>query len=212
MPIKYTRKEERANSISHSLGIILVLAACIYFLSQPSIRTDTLSVLGFILYAFGGMSSYLASTIYHASPMQSKIREKLRKWDHAAIYWHIAGSYSPITLAFMAERQECGWGLFIIVWLCALIGSISSFRGLKEHSNVETICFVCMGLLVLLTFKPVLDCIGWTAMSFIIAEGVAFITGAVFYSFNKIRYMHTVFHIFVLLGSVFHITALYYMI
>lgn len=211
MAIVYTPNEERANTWTHAAGIVLGLAACIYFLFLPRVRYDGLAIFAILLYAFGILSSYVSSTVYHGCPMQSRWREPLRKCDHSAIYCHIAGSYTPVSLIGMSESPFWGWLLFIVVWSCAIVGTCMSFYRLKEHSYFETVCYVVMGLLVLFTFKPVLDCIGWQSMGWIMGEGVAFITGAVFYSFKNVRYMHTVFHIFVLLGSVCHITALYYM-
>ena len=116
-----------------------------------------------------------------------------------------------------SEQVECatreqgywGWALFCFVWLCAIAGTIVSFLKLKEHSNMETICFVGMGLSVLVAFKPLIDSVSTAAVIWIIAEGVCYITGAVFYSFNKVRYMHSVFHFFVLAGSVCHIIAVW---
>lgn len=211
MAISYTRNEELANSITHGAGVLIGVIASSIFLYIAYTQLDTLACLGIWLYAFGVISSYLSSTLYHASRQGSKHRQVLRKLDHSAIYWHIAGSYSPITLIGLRGDMTWGWMLFIIVWTCALIGSIMSFKGLKDHSNVETICFVGMGMVVLLAFKPVLNAIGWTSMGWIIAEGVAFITGAAFYSMNKRRFMHTVFHAFVLLGSLCHFMALWHM-
>ena len=212
MSISYTRNEELANSITHGAGILIGLIASLIFLRIAYTQYDLLGQIGVYLYAFGVLSSYLASTIYHASKQGTARRELLRKFDHSAIYWHIAGSYSAITLIGMREDMFWGWILFIVVWVCALVGSFMSFRGLKEHSNLETICFVGMGLVVLLAFKPVLNAIGWTSMGWIIAEGASFITGAFFYSMNKKRYMHTVFHAFVLGGSLCHILAIWYML
>ncbi len=80
-------------------------------------------------------------------------KERLRKWDHAAIYWHIAGSYSPITLIAMREQGYWGWSLFIFIRACAIAGTIMSFAKLKDHSNLETLCFVGMGLSVLVALQ-----------------------------------------------------------
>lgn len=209
MSIVYSPKEERANYLSHAVGILIGLAAGSYFLYIAYTQYDFLAQLGVWLYLFGVCSSYIASTMYHACPMQSARRERLRKFDHAAIYWHIAGSYSPVIMIGMPQDMFWGWILFIVVWSCALFGTFTSFRGLKEHSNLETCCFVGMGLIILIAFKPVLNAIGWNSMRWIIAEGIAFITGAIFYSFNKKPFMHTIFHIFVLLGSICHILALW---
>ena len=165
--------------------------------------------VGVILYLFGMLGSYLASTLYHSMKHHSKWKERLRKWDHAAIYWHIAGSYSPLTLVALREQGYWGWSLFCFVWACAIAGTIISFIRLKEHSNVETFCFIGMGLSVLVAFKPLIDSVSTAAVIWIIAEGVSYITGAVFYSLNKTKYMHSVFHFFVLAGSVCHIIAVW---
>ena len=164
---------------------------------------------GVILYLFGMLCSYIASTIYHALPASTRWKEHLRKWDHAAIYWHIAGSYSPITLIAMRNEGVWGWLLFTFVWVAAIIGTVASFAKLKEHSYWETICFVLMGLSVLIAFKPLLDCVSTSAVVWIVAEGVSYITGAIFYSLRRRPYMHTVFHFFVLLGSICHIVAVW---
>ena len=158
------------------------------------------------------LGSYISSTVYHALPRRSKWKERLRRWDHAAIYWHIAGSYSPITLVALRSDGWWGWGLFCFVWTCAVAGTIISFIHLKEHSNVETICFVGMGLSVLVAFKPLINNVSTAAVVWIIAEGVCDITGAAFYSLNKRRYMHSVFHFFVLAGSICHIVAVWDML
>lgn len=170
------------------------------------------AVIGVSLYIFGMLMSYLASTIYHALSAWSVWKERMRKWDHAAIYWHIAGAYSPITLVALREAGYWGWALFVFVWLCAIVGTVMSFRRLSAHSNLETLCFIAMGLSVLVAFKPLLDNVSLTAVSWLIAEGVAYITGAVFYSLNKRKYMHTVFHFFVLLGEICHAVAVGYVL
>lgn len=164
---------------------------------------------GVVLYLSGMMCSYIASTAYHALPRRNKRKETLRKWDHAAIYWHIAGSYSPLTLTALRNEGFWGWGLFCFIWLCAIAGTVMSFRKLKEHSNFETLCFIGMGLSVLIAFKPLIDNVSTAAVTWIVAEGVCYITGAAFYSLNKKRYMHSVFHFFVLAGSVCHIIAVW---
>ena len=161
------------------------------------------------LYLFGMLSSYIASTVYHALPLRSKWRERFNHWDHAAIYWHIAGSYSPLTLIALLTQGYWGWSLFAFVWLCAVAGTIVSFVKLQEHSNIETFCFIGMGLSVLVAFKPLIDSVSTAAVIWIIAEGVCYITGALFYSLHKKPFMHSVFHFFVLAGSLCHIIAVW---
>ena len=103
------------------------------------------AVFGVSLYLFGMLSSYLCSAIYHGLPARSVWKERLRRFDHAAIYWHIAGSYSPLVLTVLREEAGWGWGLFAFVWTCAAVGTVLTFRNLKEHSNLETLCYIGMG-------------------------------------------------------------------
>ena len=207
--IRYTRREELWNSWSHAAGIALGVIVGSIFLYMCYSGDNPWARVGVILYLFGMLASYVASTVYHAMPRRSRWKERLRKWDHAAIYWHIAGSYSPITLVALRQEDYWGWSLFSFVWLCAIAGTIVSLVRLKEHSHLETFCFVGMGLSVLVAFKPLLYSVSAAAVSWIIAEGVMYVTGAVFYSLNKRRYMHSVFHFFVLAGSICHIVAVW---
>ena len=221
MAIKYTHKEELWNAWSHAGGIIMGAAFGAIFLWMAFRGENPWARLGVCLYLFGMLASYVTSTAYHTLLRRSKWKERLRHWDHAAIYWHIAGSYSPLTLIALRQQTfqwsmfngQCsinwGWGLFIFVWACAIVGTVISFIRLKEHSHIETFCFVGMGLSVLVAFKPLIDSVSTAAFVWIVAEGVCYITGAVFYSFNKRRYMHSVFHFFVLAGSLCHIIAVW---
>ena len=207
--IRYTKKEEIWNAASHGGGILLGVVFGIIFLVWCFQADNNWARVGVILYLFGMLGSYVASTLYHSMKHHSKWKERLRRWDHAAIYWHIAGSYSPLTLVALRSQGYWGWSLFVFVWACAIAGTITSFIHLKEHSNLETICFVGMGLSVLVAFKPLMDSVSEAAIIWLIAEGVSYITGAVFYSLNKKKYMHSVFHFFVLAGSVCHIIAVW---
>lgn len=208
MAINYTKGEELLNSWSHGVGAVLALVMGVIFLYWCYGSGDGWAQLSVWLYLAGMLASYIASTVYHALPSRWRAKEVLRKWDHAAIYWHIAGSYSPVTLVALRNQGAWGWGLFIFVWVCAIVGSIMSFTRLKEHSNAETICFVLMGLSGLIALKPLVDTIPM-AFAWIVAEGVCYITGALFYSLHKRPYMHSVFHFFVLAGSICHIIAVW---
>ena len=207
--IFYSHKEELWNAWSHSGGIVLGIVFGTIFLVWCFQERAGWATAGVTLYLVGMLFSYVTSTVYHALSARSVWKERLRKWDHAAIYWHIAGSYSPITLTVLRNQGTWGWGLFSFVWLCAILGTISSLRKLRDHSNLETLTFIGMGLSVLVAFKPLVDSLPISSIIWIVAEGVMYITGALFYSLNKRRYMHTVFHFFVLLGSICHIIAVW---
>ena len=226
--IHFNHKEELWNSWSHAGGIVIALVFGVLFLVWSAQSENGWATAGVILYLFGMLMSYLASTVYHAVSAWSKWKERLRKWDHAAIYWNIAGCYSPITLIALRDQGYWGWTLFIFMWAAAIAGTVMSFVRLKDHSNLETICFVVMISLLMfvfpemnilysvlntqvsdLDFKPLINALSPAAFWWIIGEGVAYITGAVFYSLNKKRFMHTVFHFFVLVGSICHIIAVW---
>lgn len=209
MKIYFNHKEELWNSWTHAVGIVMAVVVGTLFIVWCARSANPWATVGVSLYLFGMLCSYVASTLYHALSAWSKWKWRLRRWDHAAIYWSIAGAYSPITLIAMRDSSFWGWGMFIFVWLSAIVGTVMSFVRLSDHSRLETLCFVLMGMSILVAFKPLIDSVSPAAVIWIIAEGVCYITGAVFYSLNKRRYMHTVFHFFVLLGSVCHIIAVW---
>ena len=212
MSINYTKGEEKLNYLSHGAGAILGICIAIWFISSFFGQDDDWMKIGIWLYLIGMSGSYLCSTLYHAWPARTVLKEKLRRWDHAAIYWHIAGSYSPITLVALRDSGYWGWGLFVFIWICAIVGTIMSFRNLKEHNNLETTCFVLMGLTILVAFKPLLAAVSLDVVWWIIGEGICYMTGALFYSIHRVKYMHSVFHFFVLAGSVCHILAVWRML
>lgn len=209
----YTNKEELLNVLSHTIGVVGgCIVASLFIKKSLSLNLDFWGMTSVGLYLFGMLSSYVASVAYHVCAFDSVWKYRLRKLDHSAIYWHIAGSYSPIMLIAMRNVDYWGWGIFIFSWSCALVGTFVSFRGLKKHSNVETLCFVLMGLTIVIAMKQFWETVSIGVFLWIIGEGVAYIIGALFYSFHKIKYMHAVFHIFVLLGSVCHMMAVWYIL
>lgn len=209
---RYKFSEELLNSLSHAAGVVMGGVVCTVFLLQAYAEGSSLDIFSLWLYMFGVLSSYLASTLYHAySAKHPNTKALLRKFDHAAIYWHIAGSYSPITLIAMLRGGATTWGwvIFGFVWLCAVVGTSLSFRKLKHQSYLETLCYVLMGLSILVAFKPFYECVGLPIVLWVVAEGVSYIVGAVLYSLKKFNYTHAIFHGFVLLGDVCHMVAVY---
>lgn len=208
--IRYTHSEEIVNSWSHAAGILMGVVIGVVFLVWCFRADDQWAETAVSLYLAGMLASYITSTVYHAIPQAWPSREVWRRFDHAAIYWHIAGSYSPITLIAMRDSGLWGWGLFCFVWLAAIAGTVVSFIRLKEHSHLETACYILMGLTVLVAFKPLLNCVEPIAVGWLIAEGVMYITGAIVYACSPNRaFMHSVFHFFVLAGSVCHIMCVW---
>lgn len=210
---RYTVEEERWNVISHLVGIVGgIIVSAIFIKKVITNGGDAWDIASILLYMFGMLSSYIFSTLYHACSPDSKWRKTLRKLDHSAIYWHIAGSYSPITIIAMRDTGYWGWCIFIFCWLCAIIGTSLSLYSLKKHNILETVCYILMGLTILVATKQFYDAVALPVFLWVIGEGVAYITGAIFYSFHKVKYIHTVFHFFVLLGTICHMIAMWYVI
>lgn len=207
--IFFNHREELWNSWTHAAGIMLGVATGVVLLVRAALSGDPFAVLGVALYVFGMLSSYVSSTSYHALSAWSPWKQRLRKWDHAAIYWHIAGAYSPLTLIALRHCGAWGWGMFAFIWAAALAGTIVSFARLGDHSRIETACFVAMGLSILVAFGPLMECVSTATVAWIIGEGVCYIVGALFYLKNKRRFMHTVFHFFVLAGTLCHLVAVF---
>ena len=211
----YSLPEEIVNMSTHGVGLAMALAVCIYFLVRCGGSGSWLVSFSLAMYLFGVVSSYAASVVYHAIPA-SRVKAKAlaRKLDHAAIYWHIAGSYTPLTLIAMRDGGAPVWGLTIcaFVWLCAIVGTALSFRKMKTQSYLETTCYVLMGLTILVAFKPFYDTCGLPIVLWVVGEGVAYIVGAVLYSFKKVPYIHSVFHVFVILGDICHMIATWMML
>lgn len=211
---KCTVEEERWNAISHAVGVVGGVTVGLFFLKEVVENGgDALSITSIMLYLFGMLSSYVFSTLYHSCPPDSRWRKPLRKLDHSAIYWHIAGSYSPITLIAMRDVGYWGWGIFIFCWLCAIVGTVVSLCSVKKkHNIIETVCYVLMGLTIIVAIKQFYDAVALSTFLWVVGEGVAYITGAVLYSFHKVKYIHTVFHFFVLFGTVCHMIAVWLVI
>lgn len=206
----YIKGEERLNVATHAFGILGGLVVSALFLHETITKgADAIALMSVLLYVFGMLSSYVFSTSYHACKAGTPWRYRLRKLDHSAIYWHIAGSYSPLVLIAMRDVGYWGWGIFVFCWLCAIVGTSISLVSLKKHNRIETVCFVLMGLTILVATKQFYNAVPLSVFLWVIGEGIAYITGAVLYSLHKLKYAHAIFHFFVLLGTACHMMAIW---
>jgi hemolysin III len=210
--MRYSAKEERANTVTHAIGIAFGLIASTFLIQKAVLSQNSWAIASYSVYAMGMTFSYLTSTLYHID-MNETSKAVRRKFDHAAIYCHIAGTYTPFTLVVLRNEGTWGWSLFSIIWAAAAAGVLLSFLKLKNTSKLETICYVAMGWVVIFAFKPMMDVFNANAsmnvLWWLIAGGLFYTVGAVLYSFKKIEYMHAVWHLFVLGGSVCHALAIW---
>lgn len=210
--MRYSRKEESYNTYSHAIGIGFGLIGGAFLLHKAIVSGNPWAIFSDSIFIIFMTLMFLASTLYHAEK-DIKIKALRRKFDHAAIYTQIAGSYTPFTLVVLRLNDSWGWTLFGIIWAAAALGLTLSFMNLKKGSKLETICYVAMGWVVVIAFKPLIDSLGATnsmnVLWWLIAGGLFYTVGAVLYQFKKIQYTHAIFHLFVLAGSVCHFVAIW---
>lgn len=209
---RYSQGEEIANAVTHGFGIIFGIIAAYFFMQKVASSHDLPLTIALWVYIFGMLSSYVSSTWYHSCSNEHR-KKVLRKFDHGAIYLHIAGTYAPFSLLIFRHSEAWGWSLFGFIWASAIAGFILSFVKLKEHSYLETACYTIMGGTIFVAFKPLIESLSLidatNSLYWLIGGGISFFIGALFYSWKKIKYMHSVFHLFVLGGTICHIIAIY---
>jgi hemolysin III len=196
--------EEIANSVSHGVGVLAALAATPFLVLAAARRGGALPIVGASVFAGTTVVLYLASTLYHALPM-NRAKRVFRVIDHSAIFLLIAGTYTPFTLGVL--RGAWGWTLFGVVWGLAVLGvTLKSVGGIGD-ARLSTTLYVGMGWLALIAIRPLwvhLPAAGWL---WLIAGGLAYTAGIAFYAAERVRYGHLVWHLFVLLGTVCHFFA-----
>ena len=201
---RYRRGDEFASSLLHCLGIVLSivgLAALVAFAAQ---RGAALDVVACAVYGVTLILLYTASTLYHAIPVVAA-KPLLRTLDHIAIYLLIAGTYTPFTL--IALPGAWGWSLFAAVWTLALVGSVLELGGFRRWRKLAVLLYVGMGWIGMLAFKPLAAHLQAGGMDLLVGGGVAYTLGVPFYLWRRLPYQHTLWHAFVLAGSVLHYFA-----
>lgn len=202
---KISRGEEIANSISHGLAVPLAIAA-IPILVVNAIRfDDTPAIVAGAIFGTSLLLLYLASSLYHAFP-EGKIKDVLQRFDHAAIYILIAGSYTPFTLGVL--RGAWGWTLFGIIWGMAAVGIFIKLIAGVRFNTLSTFLYLAMGWLIIVALKPLLNNVPREGFYLLLAGGLSYTVGVIFYALQKYPYMHFVWHLFVLGGSVCHFFAI----
>ncbi len=200
-----SRGEELANSISHGIGLAVVLFVAVPVLLTTGWRHPRPgAVIGIAIFALTLVLLYLTSTLYHAL-RPGRAKQLFLALDHSAIFLLIAGTYTPFTLGVL--RGRWGWTLLILVWSIAIFGIWLKLVGRVHNTKVYVVLYVIMGWLALIAAKPILERIPLEGVFWILAGGFAYTIGLVFFGLDRIRYNHLLWHLFVLTGSVCHVFA-----
>lgn len=201
----YTLLEEVLNAVSHGVGVLLAIAALVFLLVMSS--HDVKTVLCLTLYSVTLFVLYIVSTLYHALGI-NKAKQVFRILDHCSIFLLIAGTYTPINLLIIGGTT--GWVLFGIIWGMAVIGVVLNAVDLKRFAKISVFCYIGMGWAVVFAVKPLLAAMPMNAVLFLVIGGVAYTAGAVLYAAGKKKkYMHSLWHLFVLAGSILHFFTIF---
>lgn len=206
---KSINKEEITNAISHGLGVLLAVAGLVVLIIYASMFGNTRHIVTFSIFGATMILLYLASTLYHSFP-KGKTKDILKICDHSAIFLLIAGSYTPLTLLVL--RGKLGWTLFAIVWTIAIAGIVFKAFCVKKFKKLSTILYILMGWLVIFAIKPLYAELGTYSLNFLVAGGLLYTFGTIFYSWKKLKYNHAIWHLFVLGGSVCHFFTMFFIL
>lgn len=202
----YTRGEEIFNMVSHIVGGaigVVALALCVIF---AALHNNVYGVVGSAIYGATMIILYTMSSIYHGLKPHLMAKKVFQVIDHCSIFLLIAGTYTPIALsALRAYSPSLGWWIFGIIWGCAVLGIVLNAIDIKQYRVFSMICYLSMGWCIVIAAKPTYLMLGSGGISLLVAGGLMYTIGAVFYGFGKKkRYIHSVFHLFVVAGSVLH--------
>ena len=195
--------EEIANSVSHGVGFLAVLAAT-PFLVKGAMPHGAASIVGVSVFAATMAVLYLASTLYHAIP-SSRAKRVFRVIDHAAIFLLIAGTYTPFTLGIL--RGAWGWAILGTVWALALAGVMFKMFGGLRFPITGTVIYLAMGWLAVIAIQPLWERMPHAGLMWLLAGGVAYTGGVAFYAMKRVRYSHFLWHLCVLAGTTCHVFA-----
>ncbi len=203
---QYTVGEEIANSVTHGIGVALSIAALVIMIVKAAVGgAHPASLASALVFGISLILEYLASTLYHAIAPQGAKRV-FRIIDHSCIYVLIAGSYTPFCLVTLADAG--GIPLCIAVWAIAAAGILfEAFMRERQPRWVTVAIYLAMGWLVVFRLPQLLELLHPTALVLLALGGVCYTAGTVFYVLKKIRYMHSIFHLWVLAGSVLQFLA-----
>ena len=201
----YTRGEEIMNTVTHIVGGVLSVAALVLCVVFAALHHNVYGIVSSSVYGASMIALYTVSSVYHGmgAGMGKKVMQVV---DHCTIYFLIAGTYTVMSLSALRPAfPKIGWGLFFFEWVTAIIATILTAIDLKAYSVFSMICYIGMGWAIIPFAKVVLEVLGLPGFALLLSGGIAYTIGAVLYGLgSKRKWMHSIFHIFVDIGSLLH--------
>ncbi|MBQ2896924.1 MAG: hemolysin III family protein [Clostridia bacterium] len=204
----YTKGEEIMNMVTHIVGGAMGIVALVLCVVMAAINSNVYGVVSGAIFGATMIILYTMSSIYHGLKPHLTAKKVFQVIDHCSIFILIAGTYTPIVLCTVREASlALGWGYFGVVWAVAILGIVLNAIDLKKYDRFSLICYLVLGWCIIFSIKTVATGIGFGGMMFLVSGGIAYTLGAVFYVIGKkknTKYIHSVFHLFVDLGSFLH--------
>ena len=199
-------KEEIISSIVHGIGVFLSIAITSVLVTLSAVYGNVWSIVSTAIFGASMMLMYMASTLYHAIPFPHA-KTILKKFDHIAIYYLIAGTYTPFLLVLM--RGTLGWLLFAVIWSLALLGTVLKIVSSGSGTKIWSVSlYLGMGWLVLIASKTLFAVMSKLALVFLVLGGIFYTVGIIFYLWKSKKYTHAIWHGFVLVGTIMHFMAI----
>lgn len=201
---KYSTGEEIANAVTHGTGFLLAVGALVLLVLSATAAGDATTIASYSAFGFSLVLLFAMSTIYHSltAPAAKRVFEVL---DHSSIYVLIAGTYTAFSIGIM--RGPEGWTLFGLVWALAAAGIVFKALFIDRYRIVSTLAYVAMGWLIAPFIGRARAAMGADAFAFLVAGGIAYTLGAILYAIKGVRWLHAVWHLFVLAGAGLHVIA-----
>ncbi|WP_316365606.1 PAQR family membrane homeostasis protein TrhA [Candidatus Thiodiazotropha sp. CDECU1] len=197
----YSLGEEIAHAVTHGIGIVLSIAGLVVLVAFASLYGNAWHITSSSIYGATLILLYTASTLYHGIP-QPRVKRVLQRIDHAAIFMLIAGTYTPYTLVNL--RGEWGWTLFGLVWGFAILGVLLETLVKQRIKWLSLSLYLGLGWLAIIAIKPLIDNVATGGLVLLLAGGLCYSLGVVFYLWKRLAYHHAVWHLFVMAGSLLH--------
>ena len=206
---RYSPSEELANRITHGLGAVLSVAGLVLLVVYSSLHGTVWHITSTAIYGATLVLLYTSSTIYH-TVSSDRLKKLFQKFDHAAIFLLIAGTYTPFALGPL--RGPWGWSLFGVVWGVAMIGVVLKFWHAGRFDVLSTLMYIVLGWLVIIATKPLMAAVPPAGLWLLLCGGLCYTLGTIFYLWEKIPFNHAWWHVWVMGGSVCHWIAIFYYI
>lgn len=202
-----TPDEEKANYLTHGVGVLFALVTIPLLIINAIEKSTCSTVWGVSVYGFGMLMVYTASTVYHAVKQNTHTKRILRIWDHIGIFVMIGGSYTPLVIKY--TPAETATIFLSVMWTAILLGSLLKVFFTGKHTLLEVAIYLALGWMAVFIIRPLIANVPAQIFMYILASGIFYSIGVVFYLWKRLNYHHAVWHLFVLAGTLAHFFAVY---